>query len=217
MALAKNDFIEIEFTGSSNGEVFDTTDKVKAKELGLEADVKPMKISIGNHMILQGLDDDLIGKEVGKTYSVKLSPEKGFGKRDPKMIKTVPIKVFHEREINPVRGMAVQLDNYIARILSVSGGRVSVDFNNPMAGKDLDYEFKILRKIEDDKEKVESLIEFFLRQKSEFKLIDKKVIFNDEKIAPFIQIFAPKFKEITGLDFQVENKEKKEVKKEDKK
>ena len=39
--------------------------------------------------------------------------------------------------------MAIQLDNTIARVLSVSGGRVTMDFNNPLAGKEIDYKYKI--------------------------------------------------------------------------
>jgi len=59
MKITKNDFIEIEFTGKANGKIFDTTNKEEAKEMGLQADVKPMIISVGNDMILKGLDETL--------------------------------------------------------------------------------------------------------------------------------------------------------------
>jgi len=64
--IHKNDFIEIEFTGLANGEIFDTTNKEEAKQIGLDADVKPMIICVGNQMLLKGLDEDLGGKEIGK-------------------------------------------------------------------------------------------------------------------------------------------------------
>ncbi|VVB78500.1 Putative FKBP-type peptidyl-prolyl cis-trans isomerase [uncultured archaeon] len=219
--INKNDFVEIEFTGKANNEVFDTTDKEVAKKMGLEYDVTPLIISVGNQMLLKSFDDFLEGKEIGKKYSLKLTPEKAFGKRNPSMIKTMPIKVFHEKEINPYPGMAVQLDNYIAKVLSVSGGRVSVDFNNPLAGKDIEYDFTIKRKVEDDTERVNALQEFFFKQKFEFVIKgegkDKKVIFKKPEIKPFVDIFKPKFNAMTGLDFDVEEKsEKKEVKEEKK-
>ncbi|MEK6859649.1 MAG: peptidylprolyl isomerase [Nanoarchaeota archaeon] len=202
--LQKNDFIEIEFTGKANNEIFDTTDKEEAKKLGLEADVKPLIVSIGNQMLLKGFDDSLEGKETGKKYSIKLSPEKAFGKRQPSLIKTMPIRVFHEKQMNPYPGMSVQLDDYIAKILSVSGGRVIVDFNNPMAGKEIEYDFTIKRKVDDSKEKINALQDFFLRQRFDFEIKDNKVIFKKEEIKPFVEVFKQKFKDMTGLDFEVE-------------
>ncbi|MDD5193330.1 MAG: peptidylprolyl isomerase [Candidatus Nanoarchaeia archaeon] len=208
------DFIEIEFTGIANGEIFDTTSKEEAKKIGLEADVKPMIISVGNQMLLQGLDENLDGKEMNKKYSVHLTPDKAFGKRNPDMIKIIPLRVFKEKDMNPYPGMTVQLDNYIAKILSVSGGRVSVDFNNPLAGKEIDYNFSIKRKITDTKEKINALLDFFLRMRFDFDIdeTNKKVIFQKSEIKPFIEMFKDKFKTITGYDFEV-NERKEEYKK----
>lgn len=216
--IQKNDFIEIEFTGKANNEIFDTTNPEEAKKIGLEADVKPIIISVGNEMLLKGFDESLEGKEISKKYTINLSPDKAFGKRDPKMIRTMPIKIFHEKQMNPYPGLSVQMDNYIAKILSVSGGRVSVDFNNPLAGKDITYEFTVKRKIDEDKEKINALQDFFFRQRFEFeikeikedeKLKTKKVIFKKPEIKPFIEVFKEKFKTITGFDFEVEEKEEK--------
>ena len=207
--IQKNDFIEIEFTGKASDEIFDTTDKKEAEQMNSEIDIKnikPIVVSVGNQMLLKGFDDELEGKEIGKKYLIHILPEKAFGKRDPSMIKTIPMKVFKEKNINPVPGMALQLDNYIAKVLSVSGGRIIVDFNNPLAGKEIDYDFKITKKIEDINEKINSLQDFFFKQKFEFKIDEKnkKVIFKDEKIKPLIQMFNQKFKDMIGFDFEVE-------------
>jgi FKBP-type peptidyl-prolyl cis-trans isomerase 2 len=211
MIIQKNDFIEIEFTGKSNNEIFDTTNKEEAKQMGLEADVKPIIVSVGNQMLLKGFDEELQGKETEKKYSIHILPEKAFGKRDPKLIKTIPMKIFKEKNLNPVQGMTLQLDDYVAKVLSVSGGRVIVDFNNPLAGKELDYDFKILRKITDNNEKINALQDFFFKQRFEFNLDKekKKVIFKDEKIKPLIQMFNQKFKDMIGLEFEVEEKSEK--------
>jgi len=211
--VQKNDFVEIEFTGKANNQVFDTTDKQEAKKTGLDVDVKPIVISVGNQMVLKGLDDFIDGKEIGKKYTLNLTPEKAFGKRNPSLIKTIPIKIFHEKQMNPVPGASIQMDNYIAKILSVSGGRVIVDFNNPLAGKEIEYEFTITKKVSDDKEIVNALQDFFFRMKFDFEIKTdgktKKVIFKDEKIKPFVQVFNKKFKEMTGMDFEVEEKKEK--------
>jgi len=157
-------------------------------------------------MLLKGFDDELEGKEIAKKYSIHILPEKAFGKRDPSMIKTIPMRVFKEKNMNPVPGMALQLDNYIAKVLSVSGGRVIVDFNNPLAGKEIDYDFKIIKKIDNTNDKINALQDFFFKQRFEFNIDEKnkKVIFNDEKIKPLVKMFNQKFKDMIGFDFEVE-------------
>jgi|TARA_Y100000034_G_C6901503_1_gene417081 FKBP-type peptidyl-prolyl cis-trans isomerase 2 len=208
--LKKNDFIEIDFTGSSNGQIFDTTIPEKAKEIMPDTkNIKPLIVSIGNGMLLQGLDEDLEGKEIVKTYSIHIDPIKAFGKRDPSLIRTYGLSSFTKNNIHPQPGMALQLDNQIVRVVSVSGGRVTVDFNNPLAGKEVDYEYKVNKIITGNKEKVEALLDFFLKQRFDFSIKDNKVIFKDEKLKSLLPMFAPKFKDITGLEFEVA--EKKEI------
>jgi len=212
MKIKKNDFIEIEFTGKANDEIFDTTNKKEAEQMNSEIDIKnikPIVVSVGNQMLLKGFDDELEGKEIGKKYSIHILPEKAFGKRDPSMIKTIPMRVFKEKNMNPIPGMVLQLDNYVAKVLSVSGGRVIVDFNNPLAGKEIDYDFKIIKKIENINDKINSLQDFFFKQRFKFNIDekDKKVIFNDEKIKPLVKMFNQKFKDMIGFEFEVEEKQ----------
>jgi len=42
--------------------------------------------------------------------------------------------------------------------LSVSGGRVRLDFNHPLAGKDVHYKMIVRKIIKDPKEKIEALL-----------------------------------------------------------
>ena len=217
--IKKNDFVEIEFTArDSNNNIFDTTNKEEAKQIGLQNPefIKPLIVSVGNKMLLKGLDEELEGKELSKEYSINLSPEKAFGKRDPSLIKIYSLSHFTKQNINPHPGLTLQLDNVIARVISVSGGRVTVDFNNPLAGKSISYNFKITKKIEDDKEKINALQDFFFRKRFQFNINNnsKKVIFKDE--IPFLEILKDKFKEMSGFDFEVEKPTKKEKKEESK-
>jgi len=201
--VKKNDFVEIEFTGKTNNEIFDTTNSEEAKSIGLNANVKPAIVCIGKEMILKGLDDELEGKEIGKKYSIHLIPEQAFGKRNPSLIKIIPMRVFKQQNTMPSPGMVFQFDNQMAKIISVSGGRVTADFNNPMAGKEVDYYFKITRLITEDKEKINAIQDFFFRQRFEFEIKDNKVIFKDAKLKPIIDIFKDKFKDISGFEVEV--------------
>ncbi len=214
MDLKKKDFIEIEFTGKiKDGEIFDSNIKEDIEKVKLNTTPKPLVFCLGEGMFLKGVDDFLIGKEIGK-YTIELSPEKAFGNREPKLVQMMPMKVFHQHKINPVPGVMFNFDNRMAKILTVSGGRVMVDFNNPLAGKDIVYEIKVLRKVEDTNEKIKAFNEFLFRKDFKFKIEDKKLTIEVEKpMVKFVEMFKDKFKEIFDLELEVkEIEDKKENK-----
>jgi FKBP-type peptidyl-prolyl cis-trans isomerase 2 len=151
-------------------------------------------------MVVDGLDKNLEGKEIGKEYEIKLKPKEAFGERRRDLVRIVPATSFTSRNINPRPGMTLALDNSIVRISAVSGGRVTVDFNNPIAGKEVTYKFKILRKVDDEKEKVEALLEVVLRFVPKFEIKDKIVIHGDKMIEVYAKAFSPKFKELLGKE-----------------
>ncbi|MBD3259158.1 peptidylprolyl isomerase [Candidatus Woesearchaeota archaeon] len=159
--IKKEDFIEIEYTGEVEGRVFDTTDEAKAKQAGVHSQntqYGPVVVCIGEGHLLKGLDAFLEGKETGKEYSVKLGPEQAFGKKNAQLIKLIPKNKFTSQNITPVPGMQLNIDGMIATIKSISGGRVLVDYNHPLAGKDVDYKIKVNRKVTDIKEKLHAVI-----------------------------------------------------------
>ncbi len=214
MTLQKKDFLEIEFTGKikETGEVFDSNIKQELDKINSKQPVKPFVFALGEDMFLKGIDDFLIGKEIGK-HTIELEAKKAFGPRDPSMIKLMPMILFRKHNLNPVQGVTLNFDGKMGKILSVSGGRVRVDFNNSLAGRDVVYEVDIKRKIEDLNEKAKSLIEFFTRQDLPFEIKEKKLIIKtEEQIKKFLELFKDKFKEILDLDLDLQESEKKDTK-----
>jgi peptidylprolyl isomerase len=217
--LQKKDFIEIEFTGRvKNGEVFDSNIKEDLEKLhsGHNHPIKtePFTFSLGEGMFLKAVEDYLIGKpETPATYEIELSPEQAFGKRNPQLIQKIPLKIFMEQRINPVPGFVFNFDGKIGRVLASSGGRVIVDFNNPVAGKDVIYKVKVIKKINDLHEKAKALIKFLFREDLKFEIKENKIILKVEKPAvEFVKIFKDKFKEMLDLELETKEIEKKSEK-----
>jgi len=209
--LIKKDFIEIEFTGKiKGGEIFDSTIKDDIEKSGLKTSAKPFIFSLGQGMFLKGIDDFLIGKEIGKQYNIELDAEHAFGKRETDLVKLIPLNIFRQHKLNPVPGVMFNFDGRLAKVLSVSGGRVRVDFNNPLAGKDVEYKIKVLRKLDNLNEKIDSLNEFLFRKKFKFSVLDKKIIMQvDKPFAKFVELFKEKFKELFDLELEVKEIEEK--------
>jgi FKBP-type peptidyl-prolyl cis-trans isomerase 2 len=219
----KNDFVEIEFIAKTKeGVVFDTTLIEEAKKAGLVSEeelkrpeiknkFKPLRVCIGQNQILKGFENALEDKETGKDYDVELKAKEAYGQRDSKLIKTVPLTAFEEM---PQRGMIVNVNGMMAKVIAITGGRVMIDLNHPLSGKDILYRFKILKIIQDNKEKIESIFDNInLKPESiEIKETDKKAIVATKKIDENSKKFLKeKIKEMTGLEIEfTETKEKKE-------
>jgi len=203
--LQQKDFVEIEFTGKiKDGDIFDSNIKEDLEKANINVKAKPFIFRIGEGMFLKGVEDFLIGKEFGKKYELELTPENAFGNRNSKLIQIMPIKIFMQQKINPVPGAVFNFDGRIAKILSVSGGRVIVDFNNPMAGKTVFYRVNPLRKVEDLNEKIESFINFLFKRDLKFEVKDKKIIIEVEKaMVKFVELFKEKFKDIFDMNLEV--------------
>lgn len=167
MVISKGDFIRINYVGKikESGRVFDTTLEEVARKSNIydeKLNFKPAPIVVGANHVIQGLDEALVGMEVGEKKTVVIPPEKGYGARDPKLVKVVPLKDFRRQGLRPVPGMRVEAEGRIGRVQSVSGGRVRVDFNYELAGKVLEYEVSVEEKINKLEEKVRLLLELHM-------------------------------------------------------
>jgi FKBP-type peptidyl-prolyl cis-trans isomerase 2 len=210
MVLKKKDFIEIEFTGKvKDGEIFDSNIKSDLSKTNLNQEPKPFVFCLGEGMFLKSIDEFLIGKDIGK-YEIELEPEKAFGNRNPKLVQIMPMRVFAQQKVNPVPGMMFNFDGRIAKILTVSGGRVITDFNNPIAGKIVQYKIIVKKKIEDLNEKIKAFINFLFRRDLKFEVKDKKIVIEVEKqTAKFVGMFAEKFKDVFDKKLEVKEVEEK--------
>lgn len=177
--VKENDFIKIDFTGrvKQDNYIFDTTSKEVAQENHLynpSIHYGPITVCIGKGMVLQGLDKALLGKELGFEGTLDIAPEDAFGKKDPKLLKLIPTNKFKQHNVNPQPGLQVEVDGQIGFVKTVTGGRTIVDFNHPLAGKELSYDVKILNKVDDKAEQVSSVLTMKLNLKSDNYLVDVK-------------------------------------------
>ena len=164
--MQHGDFVEVDYVGrvKITGDVFDLTSEEVAKKEKIhdpKAPYGPALIIVGSQMTINGVMKELEQMNIGEERTFDVLPQEAFGLRDAKLIKILPASKFIENKINPVPGEYFDIDGMQAKIQSVSGGRVRVDFNNPLAGKALTYDLKVIRKIEEDKEKIEKLLKYY--------------------------------------------------------
>ena len=163
MAIQKSDFIIVDYTGKvkETGEVFDTTSEEMAKESKLykEGDIfEPRLVVVGEGWVLKALDDALQTFKLNTEESLEIPPEDAFGNRDPEKIKFVPFKRLAARGITPHLGAQIEYDKRPAIVRTVGSGRVTLDFNPPLAGKTLVYTVNIQKQLKTNEEKIAALV-----------------------------------------------------------
>lgn len=173
MAIKEGDFIRLNYTGKSNGILFDTTIESDARDADAYDENKaytPVVICVGKQQVLPGLDEALIGKEIGFTDTIEIPPEKAFGEHEQELLKSYEKKAFNEK---PTVGMRVNIPKVgEGTVVQAIGGRVVVDFNHPLAGRTLTYQFKIEEMVESAIDKLKGLLSLFAG-------VDAEVLFED--------------------------------------
>jgi len=159
LVIQDRDFIRINYTGRFEDDtVFDTTDEEIAKENDMydeNARYEPFIIIVGAKHVAEGLDEDLIGKDAGYHGTVEVPPTKGYGEREPELVTTHSISGFKEK---PVKGARVRIDGRDGVVTMTIGRKVRVDFNHPMAGKTLIFDYSIEEILDDDITKIKALL-----------------------------------------------------------
>jgi len=162
MAVKPGDFILVNYTlkVKESGETVDTTFDSVAKEVHIhreDSTFGPMFIILGEGTLPKGLEESLVGLDPGTTKTVELSPEKGFGARDPQKMRLVPLRRFKDKGY-PTPGQRVEFDGRPAVVRAVGAGRVQVDYNHPLAGRTLVYDVSIDKVLDNENEKIHNLI-----------------------------------------------------------
>jgi len=139
MAQAKmGDTVLVHYNGKlDTGVLFDTSE-------GSD----PLKFELGSGCLIQGFEEAVVGMSPGETKTVKIPPEKGYGKyREDRVIK-VDKKDLPEGLV-PEEGMTLEIcaSNGVmvpVQITEISESTVTLDANHPLSEQTLTFEITLV-------------------------------------------------------------------------
>jgi len=161
--MEQGEMVLIDYTAKTEGEIFDTTREEVAVENGLEredTEYKPVPVLIGSGYVIEGLEEAVEDMEVGDERNVQIPPEKGYGSRDSDNMETYPEREFEKQGVTVNPGEEVMIGQRRGKVISKGSGRVRIDFNHPLSGKELEYNVEVIEKLEDDQEIAEKVFDF---------------------------------------------------------
>lgn len=128
--------VKMHFTMKSEGAVLEST---QGKE--------PFEFTFGKDPMIPGLEEALKGLKAGHKKQLSLTPEKAFGPRNPKAVVEFPKSQFKEQKIEPGMMFTGQGQGGVPLkgiVKEVKKDTVVLDFNHPLAGKNLDLDAEII-------------------------------------------------------------------------
>ncbi len=159
--LQDGDFIRLAYTARTvdDGELVDTTDAEVAEESDIDTEeqtFEPRTLVLGAGQLFETVEEAIIGEEVGAEGSVVVPAAEAFGEYDDDEVRTISAEKVPEDERYP--GAHVDVNGEHGHIVTIVGGRARVDFNHPLAGEDIEYEYEVLELVEDRVEKAQGLL-----------------------------------------------------------
>lgn len=147
MKIGKDTIAEIIYTLRADDAEGDMLEEVNESE--------PMQVLFGHEVMLEVLEEKLQGLQAGDDFEFIISEEQGYGAYDEEKVITVPevellsetpegqeVAQFNEGDSIPVKDMDGM--EYEAMVLEKKDGKVTLDFNHPLAGETLHFKGKVL-------------------------------------------------------------------------
>jgi len=126
----------------------DYTLTVNNQQVETSVGKQPLEFVDGDHSIIPGLEKGIEGMRMGEEKAITVEPKDAYGEVNPKAFKEFP-KTSMPANAQPKVGMVLQAqapngESFPAVISAIKDDKVVLDFNHPLAGKQLTFKVKIL-------------------------------------------------------------------------
>ncbi len=127
---------------------FDYTLTVDNEEVESTAGKTPLEYTPGLGQLIPGLEEEMAGMKAGDAKTIVVKPEDGYGLIREDALREFPLDQFPEG-MAPQVGMIFEMEDdagnaYPATVKEIRDNVVLLDFNHPLAGKELTFDVKIV-------------------------------------------------------------------------
>ena len=132
--------MEIKAQNSVVGIKYDLTEVGKNEILDSNRDSIPLEFITGKEQIIPGLESQLVGMKEGDSAKIEVKAADAYGEYNEEAIQTLPKEQFEGIELEPgmsLYGQAEDGRQIQVIVKSFTDSDVTIDYNHPLAGKDL--------------------------------------------------------------------------------
>jgi FKBP-type peptidyl-prolyl cis-trans isomerase SlyD len=126
---------------------YELTEAGKSDILDSNKGSLPLEFITGKEQIIPGLERQLVGLKEGEEASILVKAEEAYGLRDDSVVQTLPKEQFAGIELEKgmsLYGQGQNGETIQVTVVDFDENSVTVDFNHPLAGKDLMFNVKVI-------------------------------------------------------------------------
>ena len=138
MAIENNQVVSIEY---------DLTEKDQTEVIDSNKGHAPLEFITGKSQIIPGLESQLMALSAGDEQSITVPAAEAYGDVNPEAEDTLPAEQFAGLELKEgmqLYGQGENGETVMVTVKSFNDESVTIDYNHPLAGKDLTFNVKIL-------------------------------------------------------------------------
>jgi len=160
----KGDTVSINYIGKfEDGTVFDSS-----------AGREPLQFVVGKGHVIEGMDEAVLSMEKGESKTISIPFEKAYGKYHEEYINTIDRHAFPP-DLALHTGQRLEITGHdgtksMVNVIALSESTVSIDYNHPLAGKNLVFDIELIDTIPSDMHFAEIFFEEGVRQQDDEKL-----------------------------------------------
>jgi FKBP-type peptidyl-prolyl cis-trans isomerase SlyD len=106
----------------------------------------PLEFITGMGQLIPGLEKQLVGMKEGDSAQIKVEAKDAYGEIDPDAFNTLPIEQFEGIDLHEgmtLYGQSPDGGQMQVTVKSFNDKEVTIDYNHPLAGKDLIFDVDI--------------------------------------------------------------------------
>ncbi len=129
-------FVQVHYTGSlEDGSVFDSSEGRT-----------PLEFQAGAGRVISGFDQAVIGMAVDEEKQVSLNKDEAYGDPREDLVREFPTSMLQGEEVK--LGQEIWFNSphgpVSGKVVALEADKFSVDFNHPLAGKDLKFSIRVV-------------------------------------------------------------------------
>jgi len=108
---------------------------------------QPLEFVMGKGQIIPGLENALVGMKEGESADILVKAADAYGEVNPEAVQTLPIEQFEGVDLKEgmtLYGQGEDGQTVQVTVKSFNDKEVTIDFNHPLAGKDLMFSVTVL-------------------------------------------------------------------------
>lgn len=136
MAISNNQVVSMEYEVKVEGNVVDSN-----------VNQEPLEFTFGSGQIISGLESRIASLSEGESASIVVPASEAYGEYNEEAMQRIPKEQFEGIELSiglPLQGQGPDGNPIQVVVKDILDDEVLIDFNHPLAGKELNFDVNIL-------------------------------------------------------------------------